>query len=502
MGSAREFASDSRLHSENSPSRHEWPLETNEIGGREEFLMKRVPIVIATVVLLFAGAMVPGATTASAAPNDFVLEAKGPLTQGHINAVLNAGGTVNFQHAGTGLVVARSENSAFARQVLDSGVFSSATPDRVVKWTPDVHPQDLGEAAVTPSDETFWNLQWAPAAIDAPGAWAAGCTGEGVRVAIVDGGIWNTHVDLVANLDVAHSISFVPGFAYNQDVGTFWHATHVAGIVAAADNGIGTIGIAPKATLIGVKVLHNGSGSFGAVISGILYAATPIAQGGGGADIINMSLGAVFPKNEPGAGPLVAALNKAVNYADRFGVLVVSAAGNDGLDLDHSGNYISVPAQSGSGIAVSATGPIGFAVGYPNGATNFDHPASYTNFGNSVIFVAAPGGDFVYPGNENCTMPRIPSGTVTVPCWVFDMVMSSVRGSGASTATYSWAAGTSMAAPAASAVAAIIKGVNPGITLGALKNRLAQSADDKGKIGHDPYYGRGFVNAKRACTGN
>jgi len=59
-----------------------------------------------------------------------------------------------------------------------------------------------------------------------------------------------------------------------------------------------------------------------------------------------------------------------------------------------------------------------------------------------------------------------------------------------------------MAAPAASAVAAIIKRANPGITLGALKNRLAQSADDKGKIGHDPYYGRGFVNAKRACTGN
>ena len=460
--------------------------------------MKRVLVVFAALALLFAGVAVVGATTASAAPRDFVLEAKGPLSAGHVNAVLMAGGTVSFRHAGTGLVMASSENAAFAKQVMASGVFSSATPDRIVQWTPDAHFQDLGEAAVDPSDETFWNIQWAPVAIDAPGAWAAGCTGEGVRVAIIDGGIHSAHVDLVANLDTAKSASFVPGFAYNQDVGTFWHATHVAGIVAAADNVIGTIGIAPKATLIGVKVLHNGSGSFGAVISGILYAATPIIQGGGGADIINMSLGAVFPRNDLDARGLVAALNKAVNYADRFGVLVVSSAGNDALDLDHSWNYISTPAQSGSGIAVSATGPIGFAYG----ETNFDRPASYTNFGNSAINVAAPGGDFAYPGNESCTMPLVPAGTVTRPCWVFDMVMSAARGSGASTTSYAWAAGTSMAAPAASAVAAIIKGANPGISLGALKNRLALSADDKGKTGHDPYYGRGFVNAKRACTGN
>ncbi len=82
------------------------------------------------------------------------------------------------------------------------------------------------------------------------------------------------------------------------------------------------------------------------------------------------------------------------------------------------------------------------------------------------------------------------------------MVMSTIRGSGASTASYGWAAGTSMAAPTASGVAALIKGASPGISLGQLKNRLAQSADDLGTQGHDPYYGRGFVNAERACLGN
>ena len=253
--------------------------------------------------------------------------------------------------------------------------------------------------------------------------------------------------------------------------------------------------------IIGVKVLHDGSGDFSWVIQGILYASTPIAEGGAGADIINMSLGAFFPKGggNTGAGPLIAALNKAVNYAGQR-TLVVSAAGNDYADLDHSGSYVSVPAQSGSGIAVSATGPMGYAVGYPNGATDFRRPASYTNYGNSLVWLAAPGGDFVLPGNDPCTVPRVPSGNVTVPCWVFDMVMSPVRGSGASISTYSWAAGTSMAAPAVAAVAALAKERFPGMTVGDLKTWLAKTADDEGKIGHDPYYGRGFVNARRAVT--
>ena len=221
-------------------------------------------------------------------------------------------------------------------------------------------------------------------------------------MAVIDGGIYGTHPDLAANIDAAHSTSFVPGQAWNTDTGTFWHGTHVAGIIAALDNATGVVGIAPDATIVGVKALHNGSGDFGWVISAILYAATPIAQGGGGADIINMSLGAVFAKNEEGAGPLVAALNKAVNYADRFGVLVVSAAGNEAIDLDHSGNLISVPAQSGSGIAVAATGPVGWA--YDGNAADFSRLASYSNYGTSAIHVSAPGGDFAYPGEEMCTL--------------------------------------------------------------------------------------------------
>jgi len=416
-------------------------------------------------------------------------------------AVAAAGGSVTFSHRKCGIGIASSAAPNFLDLAMASGAFKTGAKDMLVEWQPPTREGEVIEAAVTPGDETFINLMWNIQAVQAEGAWAAGYTGNGVRVAVIDGGIYDTHVDLVGRVDIAASRSFVPGFEFNQDTGTFWHATHVAGIIAANDNGIGTIGIAPGATIIGIKALHNGSGSFGAVIAGILYASTPLAEGGAGADIINLSLAATFARGggPTGAGLLVAALNKAVNYAGK-NTLVVSAAANNALDLDHSWSVIVVPAMSGSGIAVSATGPMGFAVNWPDGATNFRQLASYSNYGNSLVWLAAPGGDYMLPGDALCTIPRALSGVVTNYCWVFDMVISCSRGSGASTTSYSWAAGTSMAAPAVSAVAALVKERFPWISVGALKTHLARTADDEGKKGHDPYYGHGFVNAYRAVT--
>ncbi|HVE48768.1 MAG TPA: S8 family serine peptidase [Casimicrobiaceae bacterium] len=417
------------------------------------------------------------------------------------SAVRAAGGTVTYSHGRSGIAVVTSGNPTFLANVLASNAISGGARDQFVQWQHPVAEVTLEENAVTPGDETFINLQWNIRSIEAPAAWAAGFTGQGVRVAVLDGGIHSAHQDLDANIDVAASKSFVPGFSFNQDTGTFWHGTHVAGIIAAEDNALGTIGVAPNATIVGVKVLHNGSGAFGWVIAGILYAATAQAEGGGGADIINMSLGATFPKGGgPGTGQLISALNKAVNFAGSNGVLVISAAGNDDLDLDHSASYTTVPAMSGNGLAVSATGPMGYAVGYPNGATDFREPSSYTNFGNSLVTVAAPGGDFRLPGNAVCSIPRTVGTPVVNFCWVFDMVISTSRGGPTSTTSYSFAAGTSMAAPAAAGVAALIKQRFPGISVGALKNQLARTADDEGKNGHDPFYGRGFVNARRAVT--
>ncbi len=359
----------------------------------------------------------------------------------------------------------------------------------MVQWT-DPMTMDLDQSAVNPTNDTYYFLQWAPKAVEAPGAWALGYTGAGVRVAVIDGGMYNAHPDLAANIDTASARSFVtsgvaglggcPATAYNCDTGTFWHATHVAGIIATIDNATGVIGIAPGATIVPVKALHNGSGSFGAVVQAILYAGDHSAAGGR-ADIINMSLGAVFPKNDSDASELRHALTKSVDYAVDNGTLVVVAAGNDGLDMDHDGVLISTPAESGKAMSISATGPLGF--GY--GATNYRRPASYTNYGNSLVTLAAPGGDFAYPGNEICP-------SVGVPCWALDMVLSTSR------AGYTWAAGTSMASPAVAAVAALVKQKNPGISVSKLQQALIKSADDEGQPGTDAFYGKGFVNARKA----
>jgi len=408
-------------------------------------------------------------------------------------AITSARGRIVFSHA-DGVAVAASSNPDFLKQAMASGAFTSGELDIVVQWQKPLKQVDLQEAsAVNPSDDRFYFLQWAPRAIQAPEAWALGYTGQGVRVAVLDGGLYASHVDLAANVDVSASRSFVPGQPFNADTGTFWHGTHVAGIIGAVDNNLGVVGIAPKATLIGVKVLHGGSGWFSWIIQGIYYAATPLSAGGAGAQIINMSLGGDFPKSATGGGALVAALNRALNYASRQNVLAISAAGNDELDFDKEGNVINVPAESGTGLSLSATGPLGWAYG----ATNFSRFASYSNYGNSLVSLAAPGGDFAYPGNEACTVVGPPA--VSTACWVFDMVLSTSRGSTAPGA-YSWAAGTSMAAPAAAAVAALILEKNPFLSVGALKNKLMQTATDEGKPGQDPFYGRGLVNALNAVT--
>lgn len=219
-------------------------------------------------------------------------------------------------------------------------------------------------------------------------------------------------------MDVACSNSFVPGQPFNFDLGFFWHGSHVAGIVAAADNGVGTLGVAPGATIMGVKALHGGSGAFSWVIQAILFASDPGSfpgySGCQRADIINMSLAGAWFK--------------------RFGQGFHSA------------------------INISATAPEDWCLGN----LNFTKPASYSNYGNGFIWLAGPGGDF--DGSSTlCTIPRLPpsSGSVTFPAWIFDGVVAPCGGSPGGN-FYCWAVGTSMATPAAAGVAALIVDKYPG----------------------------------------
>src|SRR5258705_4444463 len=439
--------------------------------------------------------------SASANATPYIIDFMGNALPANLAAqVAKAGGVLTTSIDQIGIAVATSDDPTFAdRAIAIKGVYS-VEPDPMVQW---VQPERVVEAdvsdaspggAVTVEPNTAFGAaepnrlaQWVPDAMSAPSAWDAGARGAGARVAIVDGGIYSAHVDIAPELDVAHSRSFVPNQPYNFDQArnaqgqcvlndTFWHGTHVAGIVAAPANNSGTVGIAPSATIIGVKVLHCGSGAFSWVLNGIVYAATPTAQGGAGADIINMSLGASFEHQAHdttgkvlrdtvtgkvihtarGAAQLARAIGKATTYAYQQGVTVIAAVGNDATNLDQTNDLMFLPAMAPHGIAVAATGPVGYALG----ATNFDRPASYTNYGQSGVSFAAGGGDFVLPGNPFCGIPRTPPGTgfLVSFCWAFDLVLAPCRGPVATNDRDCLAAGTSMAAPAVSGVAALIIG--------------------------------------------
>jgi lantibiotic leader peptide-processing serine protease len=452
----------------------------------------------------------------------FMILGRGGRLPANLDALVTAaGGRLTSSIPEIGVAFAEPVVDGFTARMSKVSGIESVAPDFVIEYVPTeanspmpvdplsvllgaIHSDVTAEVAGPWWNETFYSFQWAPGAIQAPEAWAAGHTGSGARVAILDGAIHRLHIDLAANIDQDHSRSFIPTTVTNwdwyQDTGTFWHGTHVAGIVAAGLNGVGTVGIAPDATLIGVKVLHSGSGAFEWILNGIIYAAKPIAEGGAGAHVINMSLGATVDVRSnwhskdfrDAFRELQKAYDRGTRYAYQQGVTVIASAGNGATNFDVENGLFKFPAQNQHVISISATGPWNWA----SGATDFERPAYYTDHGKSLVDLSAPGGNFGYPGNELCTVVGT-MRTITNPCWVFDGIMSTVRGT--TNGNYNWAQGTSMAAPAVAGVAALIIGRNGGpVHPSQVRTRLQQAASDLGDPGNDIWYGHGWVNAYRA----
>lgn len=279
-------------------------------------------------------------------------------------------------------------------------------------------------------------VPWGVDRLRAPAVWPT-TKGAGVRVGIIDSGIDKDHPDL----SVTGGINLVTGLATPEE----WdddtplcggHGTHVAGTVAALDNADFVVGVAPAVSLYALRVFDppGGLGCFAAV-SDVIAAVEWAADDGTGTrrlDVINLSLGGGQP-SQAEADAFAGAYAK--------GVVIVAAAGN-------AYGPVSYPAAYPTLIAVAAT-------------DQSDTRVFFSNYGPEVEMAA--------PGWEVAS---------TVP--------------GPDVALF---AGTSMAAPHVAGVAALLRAVNPALTVDAVRDYLRRGAVDLSPAGRDDYTGHGRVDA-------
>jgi subtilisin family serine protease len=301
-------------------------------------------------------------------------------------------------------------------------------------------------AIYDPATET---LPWGIARIGAPSVWLGGNTGAGVRVAVLDTGIDASHPDLAANYTLGYDF-YRKDAVPNDENG---HGTHVAGIIAALDDGpnyggsnAGTsvVGVGPQIDLLIAKFLGpSGSGSTSNEISAIQWAVN------NGTRVISMSYGSYYRSRTE---------EEALQNAYSRGVYLVAAAGNDGAP------WKLYPAAYKSVVSVAAT-------------NSSNLRASFSNYNNDVE-LAAPGVAIL------STMP-------TYVAWLNTQY-------GLAT-TYEYLSGTSMACPHVSGTAGLVIWKYPGWSADQVRNRLNSTATDLGPAGRDSYYGYGLVNAAAAA---
>jgi subtilisin family serine protease len=285
-------------------------------------------------------------------------------------------------------------------------------------------------------------LPWNITMVDADQVWPRS-RGRGVKVAVLDNGINRNRSDLT----VAGGVSFVPGIDdWNDDDG---HGTHCAGIIAANAPEQGVMGVAPECSLYAVKVMSNGRGDIDHVICGMRWAAENKM------DVVSMSL---WKRDGPTTDEEEAEWGKVQEAAQALidsGCLVVGISGNSGNSDPH---WVTNPGRCPGIVAVGAV----------------DKQSAWwdeSSFGPPELPVTQ-GVEVTAPGVE--------------------IRSTYLNGD---FATYS---GTSMACPHVAGAAALVKSLNPGISVDELREKLRASATDEGPPGFDEKYGAGLLNCLSA----
>jgi serine protease len=392
--------------------------------------------------------------------------------------------------------------------------------------------------------------------VQAPLAWDAGATGEGITVCIIDTGLVPEHEDIDETF-VLGGTSQDPNSAWD-DVG-HWHGTHVAGTVTAMDNEVGVIGVSPGlVSLYIVKVF--GQDGLWTTASDLIAAAFTCAENG--ADVISMSLSGSAGSH---------AERKAFDALYEQGLLSVAAASNDGnrqrvfpasydsvisvaatdiddnvADFSNQNQWVELAAP---GVGVLSTVPyIPDSWLYVGDEAYMGNPMTYSPFGEVVGELAngglclpsdTPGdwtdkvvlcerGDASFAEKVTTVMngggaaavvynnaPGLFSGTLGAEDdWIVAISLSQADGQAAlaylgQEATvvsappiegsgYEAANGTSMATPHVSGVAALLWSANPNWTNAQIREAMTMTAKDLGEPGRDIAFGYGLVQAHDA----
>lgn len=529
---------------------------------------------IGLAMLLAVGIMPVVADAGSIAPAYVVVYAASATPEQARAAIKAAGGTIVRENVAVGVATVQAHQRDFLSSAMQHPALLGVTRNTAVGHVAFNQAAGLAEGLSSPGSndalqplqslgasvaqgEPLAPFQWNMEMIKAPAAHELQQGDKRVLVGIIDTGIDGNHPDIAPNFNRQLSRNFVQdGDAADADPGG--HGTHVAGIIGSALNGVGIAGVAPNVSLVNLRVGNDENLFFlQPMVDALTYA------GDVGIDVVNMSLyidpWAFLCANNPADSPeaqqeqrtIIEGTQRALDYARSKGVTLIAAAGNGHLDLGRpeidteSPNFppgaayerkvdntcLHLPAEGNGVISVTSVGPTG-------------RKAFYSNYGTEQSDVAAPGGDvrdFVgedqYYQPTNQVLAPFPQaileaedmltadGTPKAPDVVRDC-------QGGACSYYRYLQGTSMAAPHAAGVAALIVSqygtpdeAHPdGITLDPerteqlLKQRATNRACPAGRVLDYPdlpepftatcdgaarvngFYGEGMVDALRAVT--
>jgi subtilisin family serine protease len=525
--------------------------------------------------MLLVGAAVALAFAAPAsAENYVVLYKQEAVPADAVRTITGAGGTFVAAYDQIGVVIARSSNPSFRDNLMRDRRIEGASGTSEFGWqvdpveaeSHDEQPPEMPNSPATDTD-TFSPLQWDMRQIHTPEAHAVTGGSPAVVVGDIDTGLDKDHPDLVQNIDFDRSVSCESGApdtnpaAWDDHNG---HGTHTAGTVAAASNGIGIVGVAPNVKVAGIKSSLDSGFFFPEMVICSFYWA-----GGGGFDVptgpdipatfgprVDVTNNSYFAdpwlyncRNDPGQRAIWKAEKRAIDFATKQGVAHFASLGNDSDDRAHPTiDVISPDFPPGQEeereitnacvvIPVEVNGVVGVsAVGSTRQTDEDDDPndylkSFYSSYGVGVTEVTAPGGDSRFFTPESVNGRVLSTWPLEIPC-TRSVKEPPEPPTEPPTSVYCYLQGTSMAAPHAAGVAALIisrfgdldNPQNGKMRPGSVAAYMQQTADAQpcptvippppaypnrpdgqpqecqGGPGKTSWYGNGQVNAFRAVT--